>query len=244
MRLRSAQRKGRKNLLISEFSYHAWVFFSKSFLFKLLTVNARGFANPLTHNSWAIEFSVKKWKMVIVKCLWRSLMRCLRRMRLLWINYLRFGKYQIYIKYTLQIPTCWKCNLPGHFSNACPNKICFICEISATRPDIVICRRSVVYAKRKDITALVATTPGFFPVPEAFLRMRIPMWPLNPRMMEWVNTAETKITRLSCLTHPHRMKLSDLPKSKKQQLLQLLSTRLPLLHSCLLLPTILRPLIF
>ena len=26
------------------------VFFSKSFLFKLLTVNARGFANPLTHN--------------------------------------------------------------------------------------------------------------------------------------------------------------------------------------------------
>ena len=25
-------------------------FFSKSFLFKLLTVNARGFANPLTHN--------------------------------------------------------------------------------------------------------------------------------------------------------------------------------------------------
>ena len=24
--------------------------FSKSFLFKLLTVNARGFANPLTHN--------------------------------------------------------------------------------------------------------------------------------------------------------------------------------------------------
>ena len=57
-------------------------------------------------------------------------------------------------------------------------------KISATKPDIVICRRSVVYAKRKDITALVATTPGFFPVPEAFLPMRIPMWPLNPRMME------------------------------------------------------------
>ena len=43
-------------------------------------------------------------------------------------NYLRFGKYQIYIKYTGQIPTCRKCNHPGHFSNACPNKICFNCE--------------------------------------------------------------------------------------------------------------------
>ena len=50
MRPRSAQRKERKNLLISEFSFHARVFFSKSFLFKLLTVNARGLANPLTHN--------------------------------------------------------------------------------------------------------------------------------------------------------------------------------------------------
>ena len=35
--------------------------------------------------------------------------------------------------------------------------------ISATRPEIVTCRRSVVYAKKKDIAALVATTPGFFP---------------------------------------------------------------------------------
>ena len=43
-------------------------------------------------------------------------------------NYLRFGKYQIYIKYSGQIPTCRKCNLPGHFSNVCPNKICFNCE--------------------------------------------------------------------------------------------------------------------
>ena len=50
MRLRNAQRRARKNLFISEFSYYARVFFSKSFPFKLLTVNARGFANPLTHN--------------------------------------------------------------------------------------------------------------------------------------------------------------------------------------------------
>ena len=43
-------------------------------------------------------------------------------------NYLRFGKYQIYIKYSGRIPTCRNCNLPGHFSNVCPNKICFNCE--------------------------------------------------------------------------------------------------------------------
>ena len=43
-------------------------------------------------------------------------------------NYLRFTKYQIYIKYTSQIPTCRKCILPGHFSNAGPNKICLNCE--------------------------------------------------------------------------------------------------------------------
>ena len=56
--------------------------------------------------------------------------------------------------------------------------------ISATRPEIVTCRHSVVYAKKKDIVALVATTPGFFPVPKAFLQTRIAMWPLNPQMME------------------------------------------------------------
>ena len=47
MRPRNAQRRERKNLLISEFSVYVRVFFSKSFPFKLLTVNARAFLIPL-----------------------------------------------------------------------------------------------------------------------------------------------------------------------------------------------------
>ena len=51
MHLQNIPRKGRKNLVISEFRCnHARVFFPKSFLFKLLTVNVRGFANPLTQS--------------------------------------------------------------------------------------------------------------------------------------------------------------------------------------------------
>lgn len=43
-------------------------------------------------------------------------------------SFLRFGKYQILLKHDDQQPTCRRCNLAGHFSNACPNKICFNCE--------------------------------------------------------------------------------------------------------------------
>ena len=43
-------------------------------------------------------------------------------------SFLRFGKYQILLKHEGQQPTCRRCNLTGHFSNACPNKICFNCE--------------------------------------------------------------------------------------------------------------------
>lgn len=43
-------------------------------------------------------------------------------------SFLRFGKYQIFIKYNGQNPTCRKCNRADHFSNACTNKICFNCE--------------------------------------------------------------------------------------------------------------------
>ena len=43
-------------------------------------------------------------------------------------NFLRFGKYQIFLKYDGQLPTCRRCNQPGHFVSSCPNKVCFNCE--------------------------------------------------------------------------------------------------------------------
>ena len=43
-------------------------------------------------------------------------------------NFLRFGRYQVFLKYAGQPLTCRKCNLPGHFSYACDNKVCFNCE--------------------------------------------------------------------------------------------------------------------
>ena len=47
------------------------------------------------------------------------------------------------------------------------------------RPEIVICRLSTIYAKRKDIAASAVIIPGFFLALEAFLQTRIAMWPLN-----------------------------------------------------------------
>ena len=43
-------------------------------------------------------------------------------------SFLRFGKFQIFVKHNSQVPTCRKCNCPGHFSNVCPNRVCFNCE--------------------------------------------------------------------------------------------------------------------
>ena len=43
-------------------------------------------------------------------------------------SFLRFGKFQIFVKHNAQVPTCRKCNCAGHFSNACPNRVCFNCE--------------------------------------------------------------------------------------------------------------------
>lgn len=43
-------------------------------------------------------------------------------------NFLRFGRYQVFLKYAGQPLTCRKCNQPGHFSNACEHKVCFNCE--------------------------------------------------------------------------------------------------------------------
>ena len=43
-------------------------------------------------------------------------------------SFLRFNKFQIFVKHNSQVPTCRKCNCPGHFSNVCPNRVCFNCE--------------------------------------------------------------------------------------------------------------------
>ena len=43
-------------------------------------------------------------------------------------SFLRFGKYQIFLKHDGQLPTCRRCNLAGHFSNNCNFKVCFNCE--------------------------------------------------------------------------------------------------------------------
>ena len=43
-------------------------------------------------------------------------------------SFLRFGKFQVFVKHSGQVPTCRKCNRPGHFSNVCPNRVCFNCE--------------------------------------------------------------------------------------------------------------------
>ena len=38
-------------------------------------------------------------------------------------SFLRFGKFQIFVKHNSQVPTCRKCNCLGHFSNVCPNRV-------------------------------------------------------------------------------------------------------------------------
>ena len=43
-------------------------------------------------------------------------------------SFIRFGKYQIFLKHDGQVPTCRRCNLGGHFSNDCNLKVCFNCE--------------------------------------------------------------------------------------------------------------------
>ena len=38
-------------------------------------------------------------------------------------SFLRFSKFQIFVKHNSQVPTCRKCNCPSHFSNVCPNRV-------------------------------------------------------------------------------------------------------------------------
>ena len=40
-------------------------------------------------------------------------------------SFLRFGNFQVFVKHSSQVPMCHKCNRPGHFSNVCPNRVCF-----------------------------------------------------------------------------------------------------------------------
>ena len=43
-------------------------------------------------------------------------------------SFLRFGKLLLFLKHDGQVPTCRRCNRPGHFSYQCVDKICFNCE--------------------------------------------------------------------------------------------------------------------
>ena len=43
-------------------------------------------------------------------------------------SFLRFGKILLFLKHEGQVPTCRRCNQPGHFSNQCTQKICFNCD--------------------------------------------------------------------------------------------------------------------
>ena len=43
-------------------------------------------------------------------------------------SFLRFGRYLARLKHKDQIPTCRKCNRPGHQARTCPNIFCFNCE--------------------------------------------------------------------------------------------------------------------
>ena len=42
--------------------------------------------------------------------------------------FLRFEKFLLFLKHQGQVPTCRRCNQPGHFSNQCTTKICFNCD--------------------------------------------------------------------------------------------------------------------
>ena len=75
-------------------------------------------------------------------------------------SFLRFGKYQIFVKHNSQVPTCRQCNCPGRFSNVCPNRVCLTVSVSATRPVIVYLLCSVIFIERKVIWGLTVPILG------------------------------------------------------------------------------------
>ena len=58
-------------------------------------------------------------------------------------SFMRFGRYLVRLKHKDQIPTCRKCNRPGHQARACPNIVCFNCEelghMTDSCPDEIYC---------------------------------------------------------------------------------------------------------
>ena len=43
-------------------------------------------------------------------------------------SFMRFGRRLIRLKHNGQVPTCRKCNQPGHKARQCPNLVCFNCD--------------------------------------------------------------------------------------------------------------------
>ena len=58
-------------------------------------------------------------------------------------SFLRFGRYLVPSKHKDQIPTCRKCNRPGHQARKCPYIFCFNCEelghMTDSCPDEIHC---------------------------------------------------------------------------------------------------------
>lgn len=43
-------------------------------------------------------------------------------------SFMRFGRRLVRLKHDGQVPTCRKCNQPGHEARQCPNLVCFNCD--------------------------------------------------------------------------------------------------------------------
>ena len=95
-------------------------------------------------------------------------------------NFLRFGRYQVFLKHSGQPLTCRNCNLPGHFSNVCDYKVCFNCENIGHEAN----NCCAIFVKKMVTLAAIALTPGLHPSSMASLRMRLHLsWWMTMVMM-------------------------------------------------------------